>query len=223
MCSTFSPSPLRGDDCMDAGDRAMQGAIAEGWGEGPVLPGILIEAFALGDSPASTHPSSVLTDTFSPMGRREVVRANAQRPASSMPLSWCRRRRRWRPPSRFAAGSSRARKPAKLSALTRPAATSSPSASSSSVRSNRVASSSSSKNSAPRSRSASATACARDDSRISCGSSPAETDVQTAMSRRGRRTIGVLRTGPPPPPLPARRRLQLIRPARHSSSSQLIE
>ena len=27
------PSPLRGDDCMDAGGRAMQGAIAEGWGE----------------------------------------------------------------------------------------------------------------------------------------------------------------------------------------------
>lgn len=32
-----APSPLRGDDCVDAGGRAMQGAIAEGWGEGQVV------------------------------------------------------------------------------------------------------------------------------------------------------------------------------------------
>ena len=30
----LSPSPLREDDCKDAGARAMHGAIAEGWGEG---------------------------------------------------------------------------------------------------------------------------------------------------------------------------------------------
>jgi ATP-dependent helicase Lhr and Lhr-like helicase len=52
-----SPSPLRGDDCMDAGGRAMQGAIAEGWGEGPGSLGAAKEAMAVGNIPASTRPS----------------------------------------------------------------------------------------------------------------------------------------------------------------------
>ena len=34
----LAPSPLRGDDCMDAGGRAMHGAIADGLGEETVLP-----------------------------------------------------------------------------------------------------------------------------------------------------------------------------------------
>ena len=35
-----APSPLRGDDCMDAGGRATQDAKAEGWGEGKAAPPI---------------------------------------------------------------------------------------------------------------------------------------------------------------------------------------
>ncbi|WP_256674163.1 DEAD/DEAH box helicase [Pseudomonas tumuqii] len=35
-----TPSPLRGDDCMDAGGRATQDAKAEGWGEGKATPSI---------------------------------------------------------------------------------------------------------------------------------------------------------------------------------------
>jgi ATP-dependent helicase Lhr and Lhr-like helicase len=52
-----APSPLRGDDCMDAGGRAMQGAIAEGWGEGQGSLGAAKEAMAVGNIPASTRPS----------------------------------------------------------------------------------------------------------------------------------------------------------------------
>src|SRR5690348_6841319 len=80
-----------------------------------------------------------------------------------MPLSMLRRSRRWRGALRFDDGSSIARRPEKLSALIRPAPTSSASASSSSTRSSRVPPSISSKNDAPCCARYSATTCARED------------------------------------------------------------
>ncbi|MCY1506637.1 hypothetical protein D9M68_408890 [compost metagenome] len=151
-------------------------------------------------------------------GRRRA----AQRPASAMPNSGVRRRRSWR--LRWVAGISRARRPAKLSAFTRPTATSSPRAFSSSVRSRWVSAVSSSKNSAPCSFRVSSTLAAFDDSSGSAAS--ATSMLHCASWRRGSRTMGVLRSGPLPlrPRVVVRdgNRAQTSRPARHRSSSQSI-
>ncbi len=55
-------------------------AGGEGWGEGPCLHGTENEVSDLDEIPASTRPSSALSGTFSPTGRRE----EAGRAASSM-------------------------------------------------------------------------------------------------------------------------------------------
>src|SRR5690606_38125500 len=52
-----SPSPLRGDDCMDAGGRAMQGAIAEGRGEGSGSRESNNEAVSEREGSTHTRPS----------------------------------------------------------------------------------------------------------------------------------------------------------------------
>ncbi|MFA6229584.1 MAG: ATP-dependent RNA helicase HrpA [Rhodanobacter sp.] len=68
----LSPSPLRGDDRMEAGGRAMQGAIAEGWGEGARLrqtsrAGAAAARKSRSGRDSREHPP--LTPTLSPRGR----------------------------------------------------------------------------------------------------------------------------------------------------------
>ncbi|SST11288.1 Uncharacterised protein [Acinetobacter baumannii] len=104
--------------------------------------------------------------------------------------------------------------------MTRPTETSSPRAFSSSLRSRWASWLSSSKNDAPCSRSTSSTLAARGDSSGS-GASRCRT-LQSPSSRRGRSTIGALRSGPPAALLRPARRAQTMRPERHSWSSQWL-
>ncbi|MGS1127202.1 dihydrolipoyl dehydrogenase [Rhodanobacter sp. UC4437_H4] len=76
-----SPSPASGDDRKDAGGRAMQGAIAEGRGEGAGSPGSPNEeATKSSQPPASTHPSPQ-----SSLQGREEAKAPQAAAASSKP------------------------------------------------------------------------------------------------------------------------------------------
>jgi dihydrolipoamide dehydrogenase len=76
-----SPSPASGDDRKDAGGRAMQGAIAEGRGEGAGSPGSPNEeATKSSQPPASTRPSPQ-----SSLQGREEAKAPQAAAASSKP------------------------------------------------------------------------------------------------------------------------------------------
>ncbi len=147
------------------------------------------------------------------------LRTSAQRPASSIPPIKAPPRLRRAVRERLLAGASNARRPAKLSAFTKPTATSSPRASSSSLRSRCASCCSSSKNSAPWAFRHSSTRCAREDS-SGAGASLASA-YQVGNWRRGSSTIGVPRTGPPLALSRPASRVQTMRPERHSSSSQV--
>ena len=123
-------------------------------------------------------------------------------------------------------GTSRARNPAKLSDVTSPHATSSPSPFSTSVRSSPVAFTRSPKNDAPRPSSTSSTARPACDSGSSLGSGSGVRDRQTAPRSRRNRATGVVRIGPDflfrVPPSAFRvavSRPQAISPERQSPSS----
>ncbi|MNM95342.1 hypothetical protein D3C81_1077810 [compost metagenome] len=144
------------------------------------------------------------------------LRSRAQRPASCMPPNNGPRPRRWLRPWRLLAGVIRARRPAKLSALIKPAATSSCRAFSSSLGSKWASCTSSSKNKAPCSLK---TVCTRWARRLSSLLSSAGLRARHKPRRaRGSSTSGVLRRV-----LAAAlgaRRTQAYLPARQASSSQ---
>ena len=116
-------------------------------------------------------------------------------------------------------GSSSARSPPKLSALTRPAATSSPSAVSACDRSSRVPPSSSSKNEAPCACRCSAIACAPERQLRGFARWRRPAHATAASSARHSSAIGVVRTGPPSA---VARRVE-PRPERATGQAQAVE
>ena len=163
-------------------------------------------------SSVSSRPGSL------PAGARAM---RAQRPAASMPNSAMRRRRR---PAmaglRRSEGTSSARRPAKLSELITPRATSSASASSACEGRRPVPALISSKKEAPWVARYSAARCAPPE-RFTGSGVPVRLDHRRTL-RRARSTIGVVRTGAAPRSGSARRgarRVHTKRPARHCSSS----
>jgi hypothetical protein len=158
-------------------------------------------------------------------GRRGALRIGDQRPASATPSRTPPRRRRDAVDARFAAGTSSARKPAKLSQLIPPRTTSSASASSSSAGNRRTASAISSKNDAPCvARCAATRRAARAEVGI-VGARRRESSPDR-RGRRGSRSTGVERSDAPallPLSPTGRSRVHSVRPAVHSSSSQALE
>ena len=51
----FIPSPLAGDDCMDAGGRTTPGAVVEGRVRVSILPEAMLEGFVATDYVAPTQ------------------------------------------------------------------------------------------------------------------------------------------------------------------------
>ncbi len=148
----------------------------------------------------------------------------AQRPADSMPNGATRPERR--PPAigrRFAAGISSALNPEKLSALTRPTATSSPRAASTLVIKRPDSRTNSEKNSAPRFRSVSYVSRASVVS-STCSADGANASHAAVCSRKNKAT-GLERIGPllnvrPRGPTGGESRAHETLPERHSPSSQ---
>ncbi|MEO8998070.1 MAG: DEAD/DEAH box helicase, partial [Rhodanobacter sp.] len=73
LVGAHSPSPLWGDDCMDAGGRAMHGAIAEGRGEGTRSRKSNNEEAFKNDVPTHTRPSP---QSSSPRGEESNARSD---------------------------------------------------------------------------------------------------------------------------------------------------
>ncbi len=76
-----SPSPASGDDRKDAGGRAMQGAIAEGRGEGAGSPGSSNEEATKSSQPPASSPPSLQSS----LQGREEAKAPQAAAASSKP------------------------------------------------------------------------------------------------------------------------------------------
>ena len=76
-----SPSPASGDDRKDAGGRAMQGAIAEGRGEGAGSPGSPNEEATKSSQPPASSPPSLQSS----LQGREEAKAPQAAAASSKP------------------------------------------------------------------------------------------------------------------------------------------
>ncbi|MNF77445.1 hypothetical protein D3C84_595920 [compost metagenome] len=158
---------------------------------------------------------------FCTTGSAGTRRNKAQRPASSMPPMNAPRPRRLLRGWRLLAGVISARNPAKLSAFTNPAPTSSCRAISSSERSKWASWISSSKNSAPCWTRAAWTFCVFGESSLTgvCSVKP----LQRPTRLRGSKTIGVLRRAVLALLLCAVRRVHTSLPLRHNSSSQVAE
>ncbi len=146
------------------------------------------------------------------------ARIRLQRPASSSP---CVARRRPRAASLRlrSIGNSSARSPLKLSAVTRPAATSSPSAVSACDGNSRAPSTIWSKNEAPCCCRNPAIACAAEESLADSACGGASACHIVAFWRRSR-AMGVARTGPAVVLRGGSRRTHSARPDRHRPSSQ---
>ena len=153
--------------------------------------------------------------------RSQATGSATSGPRRRCPISATPRRRRACADDRFAAGTSSARRPAKLSQLTRPRTTSSASASSSSAGSRRTPSAISSKNDAPCAARCSATRRAREPSSASSARLGASR-VHSGAARRGSSSTGVERSDAARGTALARERAQ-ARPQRAPGRAQVVE